>query len=494
MKKIIVIGAGIGGLTSAILLAQKGYDVSVFEKNGTVGGKMQELSRSGYRFDTGPSLLTMPFLLEKVFSLCDKQMGDYLKVKRIEPICRYFYSDGKIFDNYSDRQKSKSQIEHFAPGDVKAYDLFLNRSEKLYNRTADAFLFNPLYQIRDFIRLNLINFFRIDAFSTVSQRVDKTFKSEYLRKFFKRFTTYNGSSPYQAPATLNVIPHVELNQGGYYVDGGLYEIARQLKILANQMDVSIHFHSTVEKIEVSPDSGRIEGIRLSNGDIHPCDLLFANTDATDTLINLLPENSLSVKRKEKQKQLEPSCSGFVIMLGCDKTWEQLRHHNIFFSSDYKKEFSDIFDAKKLPEDPTIYVTNTSLSNPDHAPEGGSNLFILINAPYLSSHQNWPNLKQFYTTFVIRQLENRGLSGLEDSIVTTDIITPLDFFEKYRSNRGSIYGTSSNDKFSAFLRPRNKERSFKNLYLVGGSTHPGGGIPLVIQSAFNAVELLNRYES
>lgn len=494
MKKVIVIGAGIGGLTSAILLAQKGYDVSLIEKNGTVGGKMQQVAKAGYQFDTGPSLLTIPFLLEKVFTLCGKKMEDYLTVKRIEPICRYFYPDGTVFDNFSDRQKSKDQIQLFAPEDVKAYDRFLNRSEKLYHRTADAFLFNPLYQIKDFIRLKLFDFLRIDAFKTVSRRVDKTFQSDYLRVFFKRFSTYNGSSPYRAPATLNVIPHVELNQGGFYVDGGLYEIARQLEKLAKQLDVSITFNSTVEKITVNSETGIIEGVRCSNGDEHPCDLLFANTDATDTLMNLLPEHSLTEKRREKQKKLEPSCSGFVVLLGCDKKWDQLRHHNIFFSSDYKKEFSDIFEEKKLPDEPTIYVTNTSLSNPEHAPPGGSNLFILINAPYLSSHQNWPNLKQFYTTFLIRQLEERGLSGLEESIVTTDIITPLDFFEKYRSNRGSIYGTSSNDKFSAFLRPRNKERSLKNLYLVGGSTHPGGGIPLVIQSAFNALELLNRYES
>lgn len=495
MKKVIVIGAGIGGLTSTILLAHEGYRVTLFEKNATVGGKMQEITTGNYRFDTGPSLLTMPFLLEKVFKICGEQLEDYLTIKRIDPICRYFYPDGIIFDNYIDREKSKQQIQAFAPKDVKAYDRFLNRSEKLYNRTADAFLFNPLYQLSDFRKLKLIDIFRIDAFSTVSQKVNRSFRSHYLRTFFKRFTTYNGSSPYQAPATLNVIPHVELNQGGYYVDGGLYEIARALERLAIKLGVSIHLNSTVDKIELNDDEpDYVGGIVLSNGDVHHCNFLFANTDATDTLLNLLPEQALTDERRKKQKQLEPSCSGFVIMLGCNQKWDQLRHHNIFFSSDYRKEFTDIFKSKKLPEDPTIYVTNTSLSNPEHAPEGGSNLFILINAPYLSSHQNWPNLKQFYTTFVIRQLENRGLAGLEESIETTDIITPLDFFEKVRSNRGSIYGTSSNDKFSAFLRPRNKERSLQNLYLVGGSTHPGGGIPLVIQSAFNALKLLNRFDS
>ncbi len=493
MKKVIVIGAGIGGLTSAILLAHKGYRVDLFEKNSTPGGKMQERINGPYRFDTGPSLLTMPFMLVKIFRFCGENINDYLNIRSIEPLCRYFYSDGQVFDNYSDRDKSKHEIQKFAPEDVKAYDRFLNRSEKLYRRTSEAFLFNPLYHLKDFRKLNLLNFFRIDAFTTVSNRIDRTFKSEYLRIFFKRFTTYNGSSPYKAPATLNVIPHVELNQGSFYVDGGMYEIARALSELAIKQGVTFHYNSTVEKIEADLESEQVIGIILSNGLFHSADYIFANTDATDTIMNLLPQDAIPEKRQKKQKNLEPSCSGFVILLGCNKKWDQLRHHNIFFSSDYKKEFKDIFESRKLPEDPTIYVTNTSLSNPDHAPAGGSNLFILINAPYVSSHQNWPHLKQFYTTFIIRQLEQKGLNGLENSIESIDIISPLDFFEKYRSNRGSIYGTSSNNKFSAFLRPRNQERSLQNLFMVGGSTHPGGGLPLVIQSAFNAIELLNRYE-
>ncbi|MEX0944704.1 MAG: phytoene desaturase family protein [Balneolaceae bacterium] len=489
MKDVIVIGAGIGGLTSAILLAQKGYHVRVFEKNSTPGGKMQERVVDGYRFDTGPSLLTMPFLLEKVFQTCGEDFDDYLQTKEIEPLCRYFYPDHQIFDNYSDRRKSKEQIKHFAPSDVNAYDKFLNQAEKLYNRTSEAFLFNPLYEISDLRKLNVMDFFRIDAFSTVSDRVNRTFKSSYLRKFFKRFTTYNGSSPFLAPATLNVIPHVEISMGGYYVDGGLYQIAKSLEKLALKMGIQFYYNSQVDRIELQAD--RITGIVLSDGEKHSCELLFANTDATDTLLNLLPQHALPEKRRAKQKKVEPSCSGFVIMLGCNKRWDQLRHHNIFFSTDYKKEFADIFESKKLPDDPTIYIANTSFSNPDHAPDGGSNLFVLINAPSIDSYQNWPNLKQFYTTFIIKELEKRGLEGLDNSIESIEIITPIDFFEKYRSNRGSIYGTASNSRISAFLRPRNKEKSLQNLYLVGGSTHPGGGIPLVIQSAFNAVDLLLR---
>jgi phytoene desaturase len=488
-QKAIIIGAGLAGLAAASLLAKEGYHVTVYEKNSVPGGKMQEFEKDGYRFDTGPSLFTMPFILEKLFSHCGKNLNEYLSFTELDPLCRYFYPDGVIFDNFSDREQTEKEIRRFAPEDAEAYTKFLDRSEELYNRTAEAFLFNPLYDLRDLKSLNLFDFLDIDAFSTVSDKVDQYFKSDYLRQFFKRFTTYNGSSPYQAPATLNVIPHVELNQGGYYVKGGLYRIARALHKLAEENGAEFVFDSQISSIEVK--KSKAVGVVFKNGNSAHTDLIFANSDATDTILNLLPVDSISPRKKRKQASIEPSCSGFVMMLGCNKKWDQLKHHNIFFSSDYRREFDDIFIAKKMPDDPTIYIANTSYSDLDHAPDGSSNLFILVNAPYVTEHQDWEALGETYSALLLNELEKRGLDGLNNSIEISQIITPNDFMYNYGSNKGSIYGTSSNSKFSAFLRPRNKLKGVENLYLVGGSTHPGGGIPLVIQSAFNAIELLKR---
>jgi phytoene desaturase len=488
-ENAVVIGAGLGGLASAALLASKGYAVSVYEKNATAGGKMQEVRSGEYRFDTGPSLFTMPFVLESLFNECGEKMQEYLTWSELNPICRYFYSDGVIFDNFSDRELTKEQITRFAPDDADSYDGFLNRSEELYNKTADAFLFNPLYSFSDLKNLKLTDFLGIDAFSTVSDKVDEHFSSDHLRKFFKRFTTYNGSSPYLAPATLNVIPHVELNQGGYYVQGGLYRIAEAFQQLGEKKGVKFHFNKTVKSIGCNGD--RAQFVILDDGSEMRCDLLIANSDATDTILNLLPGSVVSNRKKRRQEAIEPSCSGFVMLLGCNRTWDQLRHHNIFFSTDYQKEFQYIFDSKVMPEDPTIYVANTSFTDPDHAPPGGSNLFILVNAPYVTAGQDWETAEKEYSQFLINDLEKRGLEGLGNSIEYSETITPADFLKRYGSNRGSIYGTSSNSRFAAFLRPRNKFRGLNNLYLVGGSTHPGGGIPLVVQSAFNAVELLER---
>lgn len=488
LKHAVVIGAGIGGLASASLLAARGYTVDVHEQNERPGGKMQQFISGGYRFDTGPSLLTMPFILEKLFADCGEDLAEHLTLTDLSPLCRYFYRDGVRFDNYSDRVKTVAEIQKISEHDAKAYVPFLDYSESLYKKTADAFLFNPLYDMSDLMQLNFLDFLGIDAFSTVSEKVDSYFESPYLRQFFKRFTTYNGSSPYQAPATLNVIPHVELNQGGYYVKGGLYSIARALYELAKRQGVTFHFKSRIKRIDVSGKD--VTGVTLSDGQKVMCDLLFANSDATDTILNLLPDDTVSKPKRRKQKKLEPSCSGFVMLLGCSKTWPELKHHNIFFSDDYQKEFRDIFGKKRLPSNPTIYVANTSFSDPNHAPDGSSNLFVLVNAPY-DAAQDWDLLQKIYSQTLIQILEENGLDGLEESIEVQDIITPKSFLKRFGSNKGSIYGTASNDKFSAFVRPRNKLRGLNNLYLVGGSTHPGGGIPLVVQSAFNATELLKR---
>lgn len=491
-QRAIVIGAGLGGLAASALLASQGYRVTVFEKNSTHGGKMQELNLDGFRFDTGPSLFTMPFILEKLFKECGEELREYLEFKELEPVCRYFFKDATIFDNYSDRERSTEQIVQFAPQDADSYTEFLDHAAKLYNQTADAFLFNPLFSLSDLKGLKFTDFLGIDAFSTVSDVVDQSFQSDYLRKFFKRFTTYNGSSPYQAPGTLNVIPHVELNQGGYYVKGGMYRISEALYELAKNMGVTFHFDSKVEKISVT--DSKADSVQIAGGEEFNADLIVANSDATDTILNLMDQKAVSNSKKKRQKSIEPSCSGFVMLLGVNKQWDQLKHHNIFFSDDYEKEFRQIFKEKVLPDDPTIYVANSSYTDTDHAHANSSNLFILVNSPYVTEEQDWSTLRESYSSFLIEELENRGLQGLKESIDVKEVITPLDFLNLYGSNRGSIYGTSSNSKFAAFLRPRNKIRGIGNLYLVGGSTHPGGGIPLVIQSAFNAIMLIDRYQN
>lgn len=489
--KIIIVGAGLGGLTAACLLSAEGHDVTVYEKNKAVGGKMNEVAEKGYRFDTGPSLMTMPFIFEEVLNKCGLSLESELELQPLEPLCRYFFPDDVVFDNYFDINKNTEELKKFAKDDVEHYKSFLKKASRIYDKTASSFIFNPLFDFTDISSLNFFDFLGINAFSTVSREVNKQFSSKYLRQFFKRFTTYNGSSPFLAPATMNVIPHVELNQGGYYISGGIYSIARLLHKTARKQGVKFVLKNQIEQIAVSDSV--VEGIFDEHGKFAEADIVIANADATYTYSKLLNNQSFSKKKKKKIKRIEPSCSGFVLMLGVNKQFEQLRHHNVFFSSNYEHEFDQIFEERVMPDDPTIYVANTSYTDQDHAPDGASNLFILVNAPYVSKKYKWKKHKKDISNKIVDILENKGLRGIRANLEYRKIITPKDFEKEYLSNKGSIYGTSSNTKFSAFIRPRNKSRDINGLYLVGGSTHPGGGIPLVMQSALNAVKLIERYE-
>jgi phytoene desaturase len=482
-KKVVIIGAGIGGLTAACLMARNGCDVTVLEKNNQVGGKLNELHIHGFRFDTGPSLLTMPWVLDALFEYCGVQRHDYIELESLKSLCTYYFADGTKFVSYQDLKAATDEIRRIAPGDEQHYRDFLNYSKKLYDLTASTFIYHPLRQWTDLLQLPLSDALKIDAFTTVSNRVDKTFESAYLRQFFKRFATYNGSSPFKSPATLNVIPHVELNTGGFYIKGGMYSLAKAFRKLAEDLGAKFETGKNVEKIVV--DNGLARGV-YADADFFEADIVISNSDAYETYLKLLEKNEISTFTRKITESVEPSCSGYVLLLGTNKKWDLLDHHTIFFSTNYKREFEDIFDRGQLPLDPTIYVANTSDKDVYHAPAGGSNLFVLVNAPYMQ--KGFDANDQAYAEHIIGELENRGLKGLRESIVVREVITPQDFYEHYRSNRGSIYGTSSNNAFAAFMRPRNRSKSIKNLWLTGGSTHPGGGIPLCIISAFHACEV------
>jgi phytoene desaturase len=321
---------------------------------------------------------------------------------------------------------------------------------------------------------------RLDA------HVKSYFRSPKLQQLFNRFATYNGSSPFQTPATFALIPYVEFGLGAWYVKGGMYEIPKALAQLAAELNVEIKTDAEVEKILV--ENGKAVGVKLKNGESLKSDFVVANSDAVETYRNLLETEN---KRIEN---LEPSCSGFVLLLGAKKRFPALAHHNIFFSDDYRAEFDAIFKELRPARNPTIYVCAASRTDATQAPEECENLFVLINAPYTSARTDWEKEKRGYRDLIVKKLEDFGLEDLEKSIDFEQIITPADFEKKYRANRGSIYGVSSNGVFSAFLRPPNKARSVENLYFVGGATHPGGGIPLVLISGKLATDLILRKEN
>lgn len=489
--KISVIGAGLGGLSAAAILASQGHHIDLFEQNDEVGGKLKEVRSHGFRFDTVADLLSMPFLLEQIFEKCGKKASNYLEWYKLEPVCRYQFTDGSVFVNYQDPDKNRQELMRIAPEDVEVWDSFLDYSAGLYHRASETYLFNPLESLRDLNTKNIPDLIKIDAFSTVAKRVDTYFSSPRMRQLFKQFPAFNGSSPYQAPATLNVIPYMELCLGGYYIKGGLYNLIRSFHTLAEETGVRVHTGIPVDLIV--PDPGKkqeISGIMI-NGSLHEYDAVITNSDATTTYTKLMPGNALSGFKRRKLLRTEPSCSVFVVLLGINRTYDQLENCNIFFSEDCQNEFRAIFERGELPVEPTIYVTNSSLTEPSDAPPGCSNLCLLVNAPYTDNGQHWHEWKDTYTDHLIHTLESRGLDQLRESVIFRKTITPADFERNYGSNRGSMYGASFNKRNSFLSRPRNKSPWFNNLYLCGRSTHPGGGIPQILQSAMNVSTLMNR---
>jgi phytoene desaturase len=490
-KSVIIIGAGLGGLAAAIRLATKGVRVRVLEKNATPGGKVNIHRAAGYSFDTGASLLTMRHVLADLFSSAGRSIDDYLEIFALEPICRYRWPDGATLDASTDLNKTEREIERVGSrADAEGFRRFLVDARRKYEVAERTFLAHSLNDLPKLLRPRYArDLAAISSWRTLDAHVRRYFRSPHLRQLFNRFATYNGSSPYATPATFALIPYVEFGLGAWYVRGGMYELPSALARLAQELGVEIRTGVEVEEILI--ERGRACGVRLAGGEVLRSDAVLANSDAVDTYRRLIGKESRRVYTDRKLEQLEPSCSGLVLLLGVARRYPQLAHHNIFFSSDYPAEFRAIFDERRPAADPTIYVCASSRTDASQSPGGHENLFVLVNAPATSGQTDWTTEARGYRDLIVRRLEENGLDGLSKAIDYEYIITPADFEQTYHANRGSIYGISSNKRRNAFLRPPNKARDIEGLYFAGGSTHPGGGIPLVLLSGKMAAELLLR---
>ncbi len=485
-KKVVVVGGGLGALSAAIYLAKLGFSVLLFEKNEKVGGKVNEVVLDNYRFDTGASLLTMLSVIDDLFTFAGVTRSDYLDFLPIDPLCRYFFADGSVMDASADITKMKQAIEKISPEDVGAYERFLSYSERIYNLTSEIFMYTPIHEFKKLIKSRhfqtLFRLYQIDPFRTVHQSVSRFFSDPRLIQLFDRYATYNGSDPFQAPATLNIIPYIEYVLGGFYIKGGIYRLIDALVSVANELDVQIHRSSTVEKI--CHDGKRIMGVQV-NGEIIKTEYVLCNTDAVIAHRELI-DGYRSISKK--LSRLEPSLSGMVFLWGVNGSYPELAHHNIIFSSDYRTEFEQIFKYQHVPDDPTIYIAITSKTDIEHAPEGCENWFVLLNMPYLIPEQIWDQEKDRMRSVVKDKLRQVGLN-IDKHIEMEKIYTPVDFQDMYASNRGSIYGISSNSRTTAFKRIPNRSRILDGLYFSGGSVHPGGGIPLVVLSGKMAATLI-----
>ncbi len=503
-KHVLVIGGGVGGLSAAVRLAAAGVRVTLLEKNATVGGKLNlwEAPHPGrpgerpFRFDTGPSLLTLPFVFEQLFAAAGERLADHLDLVRLDPIARFVWADGATFELRNSAADTAAEVARFAPADEQGWRDFYAVGRDIWARTADLFLYHSPEQLlagdgrfdprRGLAMLTVP--FRIGMFTRFHKRVDRHVRSPRLRELLYQYATYSGASPFRAPATLAVIPHAEQHFGGWYPRGGMYRIAEVLASLAAKLGVDVRTNCPVRNVIV--EGGVARGVVCDDGTQLRADAVVANSDVVHTYRRMIPAADRRRYPDAKLDKLEPGGSGVVLLLGIDGTYPQLAHHTKFMPADYTSDLTAMFETKTTPADPCIYVAATTRTDPTQAPDGCENLFVLASAPALDGKTDWATAGPRYRDQLVDTLEHRwGLTGLSKRIVVEKRYTPADLATVYNANAGSIYGLGSNSRRAAFLRPPNRDRDVKGLYFAGGATHPGGGLPLVALSGKIVSELV-----
>ncbi len=473
-----VVGAGIAGIAAAIRLANKGYQVEVFEANAYPGGKLSQIEQAGYRFDAGPSLFTLPELVDELFTLSGEKPADHFRYLRLPVTCRYFYEDGTLIEGFADQDQFATEVAAKTGETKEAIAQSLRRSATLYDLLSDLFMKRSLHRWQTFIHPKAFRAYahlhRLDFFRTMHDANRQQFADPRVVQLFNRYATYNGSNPYQTPATMNIIPHLEFGVGAFFPEEGMYAITMSLFRLAQRLGVTFHFNTAVDSIHVSQKKAK--GLVIE-GKTRDFDIVVSNMDVVNTYQKLLRD----VPAPKKLLQQPKSSSALIFYWGIKKQFPQLDLHNIFFSKDYEKEFACIFQEKKVSDDPTVYVNITSKYNPDDAPAGCENWFTMINVPH-NAGQDWDAIISRTREQVQKKLGRMLREDISALIACEDILDPRLIEQRTSSSLGALYGNSSNNKYAAFLRHANFSRRIKNLYFCGGSVHPGGGIPLCLLSA------------
>jgi len=487
-KKVIVAGAGLGGISAAVSLAQEGYDVEIYEKNAQIGGKLNVLRAQGYTFDLGPSILTLPHVFEPLFERSGRRMADYFTVRPVRPHWRNFFEDGTVIDLYPERSKMAAEAAK-AGEDPARLDAFLQYSERLYDLVDSGYFQQGLDTAAEFRRFyGLGKFIGFDPLRTMHGGVVRHLKSPYLRDIFDFFIKYVGSSAYDAPAFMNCLPTIQFRHDLWYVEGGLYNIARGLERLMEELGIQVHLNAGIT--EIRRNDSRVEAV-VVDGRLIAGDIFVSNVEVIPAYRDLIHEDPSFLKTL---RRFEPACSGLVLELGLDTQYPRLAHHNFFFSGNQRDHFDAVFRRKELPHDPTVYLVAASRTDPTVAPPGCDCLKILPHIPPIQPDRpldpsDYVALKER----VLDKLERMGLENLRSHVVFEHFWTPLDIQREYASNQGSIYGVVA-DRFKnyAFKAPKQSTR-YPNLFFVGGSVNPGGGMPMVVLSGQNAARRIVQWD-
>ncbi|WP_147804855.1 phytoene desaturase family protein [Alkalicoccus halolimnae] len=481
-KRVVIIGGGLGGISAAISLQSSGFQAVLIEKNNHIGGKLHEVSLGSSRFDFGPNTITMPGVFNEVIKRSGQNPEDFFNfIKLTDHTTNSFY-DHSSFTFSSNKEKMKEELLQIDPRSADNYEAYLNETSRLFHTAENHFLRRTFKSWKDYLSLPLMKaLMTTRPLENLDHFHRRFFKDERILAAFNRYATYIGSSPYYSPATFGLIGHLELGDGVYYTMGGNYKIAEGMERAAELIGVEIMKGREVTSLEGA--DGKIKEVVIDNDNSLQADAVVLNGDLLTQFPRLVDEKNRPSFTNKKAAAADPSISAYVLLAASDRKFD-LNHHHVFFSENPGAEFRSIFQEESYGIDPTIYICTSSKTEPAMSPRG-DNMFFLINAPPLSKSGNQESISQ---EFVLKKMKSHGLD-IAPSIIDSKTVTPADIKNKFYAYRGALYGISSNKRKNTFLRPYNKAVDFSNLYFTGGSTHPGGGSPMVTLSGMNVADLI-----
>lgn len=499
-ERVIVIGGGLGGLAAACVLAARGYRVTLLERNEWLGGKAAVLSEGGYRFDMGPTILTLPSVLRRIFAEAERDLSDYLELVTLDPQWRCFFDQrlgGGVLDLAADVSEMQRNIREFG-GDARTadgYERFIRYAERLDAVSQKFFFYKSVGGLTDTFKADGI--FKADVLkdvaalrmgSTVTSTVRKYLHDERVAQLVDHFTQYVGSAPDQSPAVLCGIAAMQTGEGISYPIGGTRAVPEALTRLAEELGVELRNNAMVTRVET--ERNRVAAVVLESGERLACSAVVSNSDCVRTFRELL--DGTASQSFLKARTYEPACSGIVLYLGLRKAYEHILHHNFVFSRDPHEEFETIYRKGEPAPDPTCYVCAPARTEPAVAPPGGESLYVLVHTPYLRSHHDWSKMLPVYRRTILDKLKHTAhMEDIEERIVVEKALTPQDINDRYHVLNGAIYGLASHGRFLGAFKPANRNRQVQGLYLAGGSAHPGPGMPMVLMSGWIAADALDR---
>jgi phytoene desaturase len=497
MKPIGIIGGGLAGLSAACVLAARGRKVILFERNEWLGGKAAQLRGEGFRFDMGPTIVTIPSVLRRIFSEAGARLEDYLELVRLDPQWRCFFDDGSSLDLAQNPEAMARTLDAFAPGIGcgDRYRDFITYSQRLNGISQRHFFYKPIGGLRDMFEWKasfdprmLGDVLAMRMGRSVASTVRSFVPEPRVAQMIDHFTQYVGSSPYGSPAVLCGIAHMQTEEGVWYPMGGTRAVPEALVKLATTLGVE--FRTGTQIARIVSRGGEVTGVQTEAGEEIALSAVVSNCDSVRTHRELI--NGAVGSAFERRRSYEPACSGVVLYLGLNKRYEHLAHHDFVFSRDPHEEFDWIYKKGQPAPDPTCYLAATSCTEPGTAPEGGEALYVLVHAPYLRPHHDWKKMLPEYRRVILEKLKRTGgMPDLESRIVFERSLTPQDIHERYQVLNGAIYGLASHGKFLGAFKPGNRSPDLRGLYLAGGAAHPGPGMPMVLMSGWIAADTLDR---